>query len=152
MDAGVADVAPGLVSPAGVEDEHGTGGFGPAPRDHLPLVVGVGEVVVDVVHVHRGLYQRDPDDEPRRRAEGVLLGICSHPEVLVQKTLLLPVKVANGKLELLCCGFPFHYAGKIRKFLCDLISNCVLGREEFNPQVLRSLTLTVAYPGCKRAS
>ena len=91
MNAGVADVSPGLVSPTGVENEHGARGFGPAPRYHLPLVVGVSEVVVDVVDVDRGLYQRDADDEPRRWAKGVLLGICRDAKVLVQKALLFPV-------------------------------------------------------------
>ena len=90
MNAGVADVAPGLVPPAGVEDEDGAGGLGPAPRDGLPRVVGVREEVVDVVGVDRGLHQRDADDEPGRRAEGVLLGVGRHPEVLVQEALLLP--------------------------------------------------------------
>ena len=84
MNAGVAEIPPGLVSPAGVENEHGTRGFRSAPRYHLPLVVGVCEVVVDVVHVDRGLYQRDSDDEPGRWAKGVFLGICRDAKVLVQ--------------------------------------------------------------------
>ena len=91
MNAGVADVAPGLVPPAGVEDEDGAGGLGPAPRDRLPRVVGVREEVVDVVGVDRGLHQRDAHDEPGRRAEGVLFGVGRHAEVLVQEALLLPV-------------------------------------------------------------
>ena len=106
MNAGIADVAPCLVPPAGVEDEDGAGGFGPAPRDRLPLVVGVREVVVDVVHVDRGLHQRDADDEPGRWAEGVLLGVGRHAEVLVQKALLLP------ELSKLCIVLPFRCTSK----------------------------------------
>ena len=95
MNAGVAEIPPGLVSPAGVENEHGTRGLWPAPRYHLALVVGVGKVMVDVVHVDRGLYQRDSDDEPGRWAKGVFLGICRDAKVLVQEALLLPVMRAN---------------------------------------------------------
>ena len=91
MNARVAEIAPGLVPPAGVKDEDGAGGFGPRPRYRVPLVVRVSEVMVDVVHVDRGLYQRDADDEPRRWAKGVLLGICRDAKVLVQKALLFPV-------------------------------------------------------------
>ena len=91
MNARVAEISPGLVSPARVEDEDGARGLGPAPRDRLPLVVGVSEVVVDVIDVDRGLDQCDADDEPRRRATGVLLGVRRHAEVLMQEALLLTV-------------------------------------------------------------
>ena len=90
MNARVAEIAPGLVPPAGVKDEDGAGGFGPGPRYRVPLMVGVSEVMVDVVHVDRGLNQRDADNEPRRRTKGVFLCVCRHAKVLMEKALLLP--------------------------------------------------------------